>query len=277
MSSQAEIVARYPHKPLKDQVALVTGANSGIGEGVARYLSGAGALVAVNYVVGPDVANAIVSDINANGGNAIAVQGDVSKEEDVQRMFADVVGHYGALDILINNAGLQRDSKIEAMTLDQWNFVIGVNLTGQFLCAREAIRQFKKQGQRPVSVSLGKIVCMSSVHEIIPWATHTNYASSKGGIKLMMQSLAQECAPERIRVNSIGPGAIKTPINRSAWETPEAEQALLTLIPYGRVGVVDDIGKAAIWLSSDESEYVVGSTLLVDGGMCLYPGFSTNG
>ena len=277
MSTQAEIVARYPQQPLKNQVALVTGANSGIGEGVARYLSGAGAKVAINYVVNPESANAIMADINENGGDAIAVQGDVSSEADVLRMFGDVVSHFGALDILINNAGLQRDSRIADMTLAQWNFVIGVNLTGQFLCAREAVRQFKKQGPRALSTSLGKIVCMSSVHEIIPWATHVNYASSKGGIKLMMQSLAQECAPDKIRVNSIGPGAIKTPINTSAWDTPEAEKALLTLIPYGRVGIVDDIGKAAVWLSSDESEYVVGTTLLVDGGMCLYPGFSTNG
>ena len=277
MTPQAEIITKYAHSPLKNQVAIVTGANSGIGEGVARYLSAAGAKVAVNYVVNPEAAEAITADINGNGGDAIAVQGDVSKEADVQRMFADVVSHYGALDILVNNAGLQRDSRIADMTIEQWNFVIGVNLTGQFLCAREAIRQFKKQGMRPLSTSLGKIVCMSSVHEIIPWATHVNYASSKGGVKLLMQSLAQECAPDKIRVNSIGPGAIKTPINTSAWNTPEAEKALLTLIPYGRVGIVDDIGKATVWLSSDESEYVVGTTLLVDGGMCLYPGFSTNG
>jgi glucose 1-dehydrogenase len=277
MPSQAEIAAHYPHRPLNGQIALVTGANSGIGEGVARHMAGAGASVAVNYVVNPEAAQAIAADINANGGNAIAVLGDVSSEADVQRMFAEIISHYGSLDILINNAGLQRDSPVADMTLDKWNFVIGVNLTGQFLCAREAVRQFRKQGKRGVSASLGKIVCMSSVHEVIPWATHVNYASSKGGIKLMMQSMAQELAPEQIRVNSIGPGAIKTPINTSAWDTPEALKSLLTLIPYGRAGVVDDIGKAAVWLSSDDSEYVVGTTLFVDGGMCLYPGFSTNG
>lgn len=277
MPTQAEIAALYPHKPLKGQVALVTGANSGIGEGVARYLSAAGASVAINYVVDPDAANAIMADINQAGGDAIAIQADVSKEEDVLRMYDAIGSHYGALDILINNAGLQRDSSISSMTLAEWHFVLDVNLTGQFLCAREAVKQFRKQGHRGVSVSLGKIVCMSSVHEVIPWAGHVNYASSKGGIMLMMKSLAQEVAPEKIRVNSIGPGAIKTPINRSAWDTPEAEKALLTLIPYGRVGVADDIGKAAIFLSSDESEYIVGTTLFVDGGMCLYPGFSTNG
>ncbi len=277
MPTQAEINALYPQAPLKNQVAIVTGANSGIGEGVARHLSGAGAKVAVNYVVNPDAANAIVADINQNGGDAVAIQGDVSQEADVARMFDELLAKYGALDILINNAGLQRDSNFADMTLDKWNFVIGVNLTGQFLCAREAVRQFKKQGMRPYSSALGKIVCMSSVHEVIPWGGHVNYASSKGGIKLMMESLAQELAPDKIRVNSIGPGAIKTPINTAAWDTPEAEKALLTLIPYGRVGVVDDIGKAAVWLSSDESDYVVGTTLFVDGGMTLYPGFSTNG
>jgi glucose 1-dehydrogenase len=277
MPAQADIKDFYPHKPLKGQVALVTGANSGIGEGSARYLAAAGAAVAVNYVVRPEAAQAIVDDINANGGKAIAVQGDVSKEEDVIRFTGEAVSQLGSLDILINNAGLQRDANFQDMTLEQWNTVIGINLTGQFLCAREATRQFLKQGNRGVSQAIGKIVCISSVHEIIPWAGHVNYGSSKGGIKLMMQSMAQELAPKKIRVNSIGPGAIKTPINTAAWDTPEAEAKLLQLIPYGRVGIVDDIGKGAVWLSSDDSDYVVGTTLLIDGGMCLYPGFATNG
>ncbi len=275
--NQSEINLLYPHKPVKGQIALVTGANSGIGEGVARHLSAAGATVAINYVVNPDSAQAIADDITANGGTAMITQADVSSEADVIRMYSEVIGKFGALDILINNAGLQRDSAIEAMTLAQWNTVIGINLTGQFLCAREAVKQFDKQVDRRVSTANGKIVCMSSVHQIIPWAGHLNYASSKGGIKLMMESLAQEVAPRKIRVNGIGPGAIKTPINKSAWDTPEAESKLLELIPYGRVGIVDDIGQAAVWLSSDASDYLVGTTLFVDGGMTLYPGFSTNG
>lgn len=277
MASQADVNALYPHKPLRGQTALVTGANSGIGEGVARHLAGAGASVAVNWVVHPEMADAIVADIAANGGTAMAVKADVSSEADVVAMVKAVVDKFSALDILVNNAGLQRDSAIASMTIEQWNTVIGINLTGQFLCAREAIRQFDRQTDRNVSSSRGKIICMSSVHEVIPWAGHVNYASSKGGIKLMMESLAQEVAPRKIRVNSIGPGAIKTPINTSAWDTPEAEAKLCTLIPYGRVGVVDDIGKAAVFLASDASEYVVGTTLFVDGGMTLYPGFSTNG
>jgi glucose 1-dehydrogenase len=278
MATQGEIEALYPHKPLKGQTAIVTGANSGIGEGVVRHLAAAGANVALNYVVGPDAANAIVADISAAGGSVIAIQADVSAEAAVQDMFDQVVAKFGTVDICIPNAGLQRDSAFSDMTLEQWEFVLKVNLTGQFLCARAAVREFLRRGLRPeVSASLGKIIHMSSVHETIPWGGHVNYASSKGGILQLMKSLAQEVAPHKIRVNSIGPGAIKTPINKSAWETPEAEQKLLTLIPYNRVGVVDDIGKVAVFLASDQSDYMTGQTLFVDGGMTLYPGFATGG
>jgi glucose 1-dehydrogenase len=164
------------------------------------------------------------------------------------------------------------------MTLDQWNTVIGVNLTGQFLCAREAIKEFLRRGPKPEkSKALGKIIHMSSVHQVIPWAGHANYAASKGGIHMLMQTIAQEFAPQKIRINAIAPGAIKTPINHDAWATPAAEAKLLELIPYGRIGDTDDIGKAAVWLASDDSDYVTGTTLFVDGGMTLFPGFSTNG
>jgi glucose 1-dehydrogenase len=276
--TQADLEQRYAHKPLKGQKALVTGANSGIGESVVRHLAAAGASVVVNYVMNPQGAQAIADDINGNGGEAIALQADVSKEDQVQAMFKQMFDKLGTIDILINNAGLQRDAALHDMTLDQWNFVIGVNLTGQFLCAREAIREFLRRGMKPeISSSLGKIVCMSSVHEIIPWGGHANYAASKGGILMLMKSLAQEYGCKKIRVNSIGPGAIKTPINRPAWETPEAEQKLLTLIPYERVGETPDIGRAAVWLASDESDYVHGITLFIDGGMTCYPGFATGG
>ncbi|MEM9511637.1 MAG: SDR family oxidoreductase, partial [Cyanobacteria bacterium P01_E01_bin.48] len=199
-------------------------------------------------------------------------------EAQVLVMFEKLYEAYGTLDILVNNAGLQRDAAFIDMTLEDWNKVIAVNLTGQFLCAREAAKEFIRRGVVPEkSCSAGKIICMSSVHEVIPWAGHCNYAASKGGVMLLMQSMAQELAPHKIRINSIAPGAIKTPINRSAWETPEAEAELLELIPYNRVGVPDDIGKAAVWLASDQSEYVHGTTLFVDGGMTLYPGFATGG
>jgi glucose 1-dehydrogenase len=164
------------------------------------------------------------------------------------------------------------------MTLEQWNTVIAVNLTGQFLCARAAVREFRRRGPRPlVSRALGKIICISSVHEVIPWARHANYAASKGGVMLMMKSLAQEVAPLKIRVNSISPGAIRTPINRPAWETPSACEALLRLIPYRRIGEPEDIGRAAVWVASDESDYVTGTSLYVDGGMTLYPEFAHGG
>lgn len=263
------------------QAALVTGASSGIGAGIARSLAAAGAKVAANHVAVPqqvDMANSLVNEITSAGGTAIAVEADVSKEDQVQRMIADVCRAFGTVDILVNNAGLQRDSRVVDMTLDQWNTVIGVNLTGQFLCAREAAREFLRRGVVPErSCAAGKIICISSVHEVIPWGGHCNYAASKGGVMLLMKSLAQELAPHKIRVNSIGPGAIKTPINRSAWDTPEAEAKLLELIPYGRVGETQDIGAAAVWLASDDSDYVNGTTLYVDGGMMLYPGFATGG
>ena len=185
-------------------------------------------------------------------------------------LFEQMYDAYETIDILVNNAGLQKDSGFTDMTLADWNAVIGVNLTGQFLCAREAAKTFIRRGVVPErSCAAGKIICMSSVHEVIPWASHCNYAASKGGVMLLMKSMAQELAPHKIRVNSIGPGAIKPPINRSAWETPEAEAALLTLIPYHRVGDPVDIGKAAVWLASDESDYVNGVTLFVDGGISL--------
>ncbi len=266
------------YQPLKGQKALITGANSGIGEGIAKCLGRAGADVVVNYVAKPEAAQEVVKFIESEGGRAIAIQADVSKEDQVQAMFQKMLKEFGTIDILINNAGLQRDASIVDMTLANWNFVLSVNLTGQFLCAREAAKEFIRRGVVPsVSKAAGKIICVSSVHEVIPWAGHCNYAASKGGMMLFMKSIAQELAPHKIRVNSLGPGAIKTPINRAAWETPEAEAKLLQLIPYNRVGEPDDLGKAAVWLASDDSDYVHGITLFVDGGMLLYPGFATGG
>jgi glucose 1-dehydrogenase len=265
---------------LKGQIAIVTGASSGIGAGVSRSLAMAGATVIVNHPVDATkaAAEAVLAEISTAGGIGITWQCDVSKEEDVGKMFAGVVARFGTIDILVNNAGLQRDSPFQDMTLEQWNYVLAVNLTGQFLCAREAIREFLRRGVVPErSRAAGKIICMSSVHEVIPWSGHANYAASKGGIQMLMKSIAQEFASAKIRINSIAPGAIKTPINHAAWATPEAVQKLLELIPYGRVGVVEDIGAAAVWLASDDSDYVTGTTLFVDGGMTLYPGFSTNG
>ncbi len=265
-------------QPLKGQKALVTGANSGIGEAVALALGAAGAAVVVNYVTGEDVAEQVVEQIRKGGAEAMAIQADVSKEDDVHAMFQRMLQAWGTIDILVNNAGIQRDAPFTQMTLTQWNQVLGINLTGMFLCAREAAREMVRRGVRPeISRAAGKIICMSSVHEQIPWAGHVNYATSKGGVKLLMETLAQELAPSRIRVNAIAPGAIQTPINRPAWSTPDALAKLLTLIPYGRIGLPEDIGRAAVWLASDEADYVVGTTLFVDGGMTLYPAFARGG
>jgi glucose 1-dehydrogenase len=263
---------------LEKQIAIVTGASSGIGRAIALELGKAGASVVVNYVTGPDKAEEVVAAIKAEGSRAIAVKADVSNEAAVQAMFAAAKAEFGTVDILVNNAGLQVDAPFCEMTLAQWQKVIDVNLTGQFLCAREAVREFKGRGVRPeVSCAAGKIICISSVHEEIPWAGHVNYATSKGGVKLLMKSIAQEVAPWRIRVNSIAPGAIRTPINTQAWDTPEHYAELLKLIPYKRIGEPDEIGRAAAWLASDDADYIHGITLFIDGGMTLYPGFETGG
>jgi glucose 1-dehydrogenase len=265
-------------KTLTGQPALVTGANSGIGKATALGLAQAGADVVVNYVTDPAAAEEVAHQIEGYGRRAIAIQADVSKEDEVIAMFAKAISHFGTLHIAVSNAGLQRDSPFEQMTLEQWNTVIGVNLTGQFLCTREAAREFRKRGVVPgVSVAAGKIICMSSVHQEIPWAGHANYAASKGGVMLLMKSIAQELAPHKIRVNSVGPGAIRTPINTAAWSTPEAYAELMKLVPYKRIGEPDDIARAVAWLASDAADYVTGATLFVDGGMTLYPGFATGG
>jgi len=275
----APVLPKQPiPKLLPGQKALVTGANSGIGRAVAIALGKAGADVVVNYVRGEDAAQKVIDTITASGSKALAIHADVSQEEQVQQMFREAIQEFGTIDILVNNAGLQQDASFDQMTLQQWNTVISVNLTGQFLCAREAVREFKRRGVRPeISVAAGKIICMSSVHETIPWGGHANYAASKGGVMLLMKSMAQELAPQRIRVNSICPGAIRTPINKPAWDTPEAYKALLTLIPYQRIGEPEDIARVAVFLASDLSDYITGASIFVDGGMTLYPGFATGG
>jgi len=275
---EAVMPASPIQKVLKGQKALVTGANSGIGQGVALALGHAGADVVVNYVSRPETAEAVVAEVKRAGSRAFAHQCDVTKEADVQAMFKRACEEFGTIDILVNNAGIQQDAPFDQMTLAQWQRVIDVNLTAQFLCSREAVREFKRRGvHREVSCAAGKIICVSSVHDIIPWAGHVNYAASKGGVTMMMKSIAQEVAQHRIRVNSVSPGAIRTPINMEAWGTPEAYKELMKLVPYKRIGEPDDIGRAAVWLASDDSDYVHGATIYVDGGMTLYPGFETGG
>ncbi|MGW2252986.1 SDR family oxidoreductase [Kitasatospora sp. NPDC001660] len=277
-TSTGESHATAAYSLLKGQKALVTGANSGIGKATAIGLGKAGADVVVNYVSDRESAEEVVREIESSGVRAYAHEADVSQENQVAGMISHMVDEFGTIDVLVANAGLQRDAAATDMTLAQWQKVLDVNLTGQFLCAREATKEFLRRGVVPeVSKSAGKIICMSSVHQVIPWAGHVNYAASKGGVLMMMQTLAQELAPHRIRVNAVAPGAIRTPINRAAWDSPEAEADLLRLIPYGRVGDPEDIATAVAALASDLFDYVVGATLYVDGGMTLFPGFATGG
>lgn len=264
---------------LDQQTALVTGAAHGIGRATALAMAQAGARVVVNDLArNQDALDAVVREIEAAGGTAVSAAGDVSREDDVQAVFARAVSAFGTLHILFSNAGIQRDAPLVDMTLAQWQQVIDVNLTGQFLCAREAAREFFRREVPPdISRSRGKILCMSSVHQAIPWACHVNYAASKGGVAMMMATLAQELGPRGIRVNSIAPGAIRTDINRAAWDTAAHTAALLQLIPYGRIGEAADIAQTAVWLVSDQADYIHGATIVVDGGMMLYPGFRGNG
>ncbi len=263
---------------LKGQKALVTGANSGIGKAIAIQLGKEGADVVVNYVAGDEAANDVVEEIKKSGSKAYAHKADVSKEADVLAMFQTMFKEFGTIDIMVNNAGVQRDAPLEKMTIEQWNTVIGINLTGQFLCSREAVKEFKRRGiKKEISCAAGKLICVSSVHQIIPWAGHVNYATSKGGIHMMMESIAQEVAPHRIRVNSVAPGAIRTNINKEAWSTPEAYNALMKLVPYKRIGEPEDLAHCVAWLASDYADYITGATIFVDGGMTLFPGFEAGG
>jgi glucose 1-dehydrogenase len=263
---------------LAGQTALVTGASSGIGARIAVALGAAGAQVGVNYSRNREGAEQVVREIAGAGGRAISLQADVSQEDQVRAMFAALFDSFGTIDILVSNAGIQKDAAFTEMTLEQWQAVLGINLTGGFLCAQEATKEFLRRGVVPArSKAAGKIIFVSSVHQVIPWAGHVNYAAAKGGLMMLMKTIAQELAPQKIRVNSIAPGAIKTRINQSVWSDPEGAASMLKLIPYGRIGAADDVAPVAVWLASDEADYITGTTIFVDGGMLLYPGFRTGG
>jgi glucose 1-dehydrogenase len=260
---------------LGQQVAIVTGASSGIGRATAMALAAAGATVVVNHLpASRSKAEAVSREIGDAGGRAITIAADITCEDQVDAMFAETLDRFNSLNILVNNAGIERPAPIQDMTLADWQAVIDVNLTGQFLCSRAAVRAFLKHKARgEASGAIGTIIFVGSVHQVIPWAFQTNYAASKGGVSLLMQSLAQELAPMKIRVNSVAPGAIRTSINREAWASEEKMAELLKLIPYGRIGEPEDVGRAVVWLASAASDYVTGTTLFIDGGMTLYPAF----
>jgi glucose 1-dehydrogenase len=263
------------HRVLVGQKALVTGASKGLGQGMAIGLAQAGAEVLVNYYSDEEGARATLDEITRNGGKAVMFKADVAKEDQVKAMFEFMIKSFGRLDICIANSALQLNAPVDEMTLAQWQRVIDVNLTGLFLCSRESVRLFKKQGiDRSISYACGKLILISSVHDVIPWEGHANYAAAKGGLMLFMKSLAQEVAHLRIRVNALSPGAIRTPMNVEKLTSPEIfERVLLKLIPCKRIGEPDDVTRAAVWLASDQSDYVHGTTIYIDGGMTLYPGF----
>jgi glucose 1-dehydrogenase len=248
--------------------ALVTGAATGIGRATAGRLAAEGAAIVVNYVGDAGPAGALVREIEGEGGRAVAIAADVSNEEQVVAMFGEAAGTLGGpVDLLVNNAGIEKPFPLVEMPLDEWNRVLAVNLTGAFLCAREAARGL-------IGADLpGAIVNVSSVHEVIPWPSFGHYCASKGGMKLWAETIARELAPHRIRVASVAPGAILTPINQDLMDDPEKRRAVEEEIPWGRLGKPEEIAGAIAWLASDEAEYVVGTTLFVDGGMTLYPKF----
>ncbi|MGB8962670.1 MAG: glucose 1-dehydrogenase [Pseudonocardiaceae bacterium] len=254
---------------LEGRKAIVTGASSGIGKATAERLGREGANVCVNYYSAKEQADAdeVVASIERAGpGKAVAVQADVGSEKDVEQMVTEAVKAFGGVDILVNNAGIEKQVPLLETSQDDWERILRTNLTGAFLCLREA-------GKVMASGAGGVIVNMSSVHEFIPWPGFAPYCASKGGVKLLMETAARELAPKNIRVVNIAPGAIVTPINKFVLDDPEAKHAVEEEIPIGRMGMPEEIAAAVAWAASGEASYVTGTTIVVDGGMSLYPKF----
>ncbi|MEO6761743.1 MAG: glucose 1-dehydrogenase [Candidatus Saccharimonadales bacterium] len=251
--------------------ALVTGGNSGIGEAIARQLSLAGARVAINYVSHPEMADKIVNDIQSSGGEAIAIDADISNTASVEAMFQKMDETWGGIDILINNAGVDgAESHGWDMAVEEFQKVIHINLLGNFYCARQALK-------RMVTQKSGVVLSTSSVHEVIAWTGHSAYTASKAGIGMLTKTLAQEAAPFGVRVLSLAPGAVKTPINENVWGNQAGLKDLLEKIPLGRIGQPEEIARMAVVLVSDVASYVTGRTIFVDGGMTDYPDFAHGG
>ena len=251
--------------------ALVTGANSGIGEAIALGLADAGAKVVINYVTHPEAAERVVQTIKEKHGEAISIQADISDPASVGDMFRQVDVAWSGIDILINNAGIDGDSALgwEA-DIAAWRKVIEVNLFGTFYCAREALKRMVPQKN-------GVVLSTTSVHEEIAWTGHSAYTASKAAISMLSKTLAQEAAPHGVRVLAVGPGAIKTPINQSVWSDPKSLQDLLEKIPLKRIGEPEEIARMVVVLVSDAASYVTGRTIFVDGGMTDYPDFAHGG
>ncbi len=262
---------------LKYKVALVTGASSGIGRAIALRLGTEGSKVVVNYPGHEGQAEDVVRKIVSNGGTAIKIQADISREEEVVGMFSKIKQQFGRLDILVNNAGRQKDRDFLEMTLEDWKAVIDVDLTGHFLCAREASKIFVTNTPNNNSDTAGVIIFITSVHQNIPWSKRANYTAAKAGAGMLMKTIAQELAPKKIRANAIAPGAVKTAINIENFQDPEKKEKIMRKIPYGRAGKLEDIASAVVWLASEEADYITGETIFVDGGMELYADFARGG
>lgn len=255
------------YKDLEGKVVVITGSSTGLGKAMAIRFAMEKAKVVVNYRSKEDEANSVLEEIKNIGGEAIAVKADVTVESEVIDLVQSAIQHFGKLDVMINNAGLENPVPSHEMTLSDWNRVIDTNLTGAFIGSQEAIKYFVENNVK------GNVINMSSVHEKIPWPLFVHYAASKGGIKLMTQTLAMEYAPKGIRVNNIGPGAINTPINAEKFADPVQRADVESMIPMGYIGKPEEIAAVAAWLASSESSYVTGITLFADGGMTLYPSF----
>lgn len=264
-------------KSLKNKTVLITGASSGIGKAIAQRFGKEGSHVIVNYLKNEEAADKVVHKIVNEGGSAEKFMADISREDEVRNMFSFIRKQFGRLDILVNNAGRQKDRPFTEMTLADWNAVIEVDLTGHFLCAREAARLFLNQSARNDQLSPGVIVFITSVHQNIPWAKRANYCAAKAGASMLMKTIAQELGPHKIRVNAVAPGAVKTAINKANFEDKESREQIMRKIPYGRPGKTEDIASAVTWLASDEADYVTGETLFVDGGMELFADFAHGG
>lgn len=262
---------------LDGRVVVVTGASKGIGRACAVEAGRRGAKVVVNYRSDEDGAKEAAAAVEEAGSVAAVVQADVAKEEEVARLFEQAVSTFGAIDAVVANAGMQRDDDFLSMSVEDWRQVVNVNLSGQFLTAQAAGRLFREQGRRRERGAAGIILFMSSVHDVIPWGGHANYAAAKGGLDMLMRTVAQEMGPMGVRALSISPGAIRTDINRDMWEDEAKLKETCKLIPYRRMGEPEDVARAAAWLLSDDADYVTGATLYVDGGMTLYPGFAESG
>lgn len=251
--------------------ALVTGGNSGIGQAISRELAAAGAKVAINYVSHPEVAEHMVNGFQAKGSEALCVEADISDPGAVEQMFGKLDEAWGGIDILINNAGIDgAEAHGWEMSVEDFQKVIHINLLGNYYCARQALR-------RMVAQKSGVVLSTSSVHEMIAWTGHSAYTASKAGIGMLTKTLAQEAAPSGVRVLSLAPGAVKTPINESVWGNEAGMKDLLEKIPLKRIGTPDEIAKMAVVLVSDVASYVTGRTIYVDGGMTDYPDFAHGG